>query len=200
MFTGLVQTVGTVADRRAQSDGVDFRVEAGAFAEGLDEGESVAVDGVCQTVTARGAGAFSFTSVPATLARTTLADLRPGCRVNLERALRADDRLGGHLVQGHVDGVAEVLEVRPEEEGARLRLRLPAEVAAVTVERGSLAVAGVSLTVAALSDDVAEVAIIPYTWSRTNLCRLRPGDRANVEADLVGKYVRKLLIPYAPDR
>lgn len=200
MFTGLVQAVGTVEERRPAEGGLVFRVRAADFADGLREGESVAVDGVCQTVTGRDGASFAFQSVRTTLSRTTLGELVPGRRVNLERALRADDRLGGHLVQGHVDGVAEVGEVEPAGETVYLRVRLPAAVAEVTVEHGSLAVDGVSLTVNALRDDVAELAVIPYTWSRTNLGRLRAGERVNVEADLVGKYVRKLLQPYLVGR
>lgn len=200
MFTGLVQAVGTVEERRPAQGGLAFRVGAAGFVDGLGEGESVAVDGVCQTVTARDDTTFAFQSVRTTLSRTTLGELEPGRRVNLERALRADDRLGGHLVQGHVDGVGEVREVEPAGETVYLRVRLPAGVAEVTMEYGSLAVDGVSLTVNALHDDVAELAVIPYTWTRTNLARLRAGERVNVEADLVGKYVRKLLRPYRADR
>lgn len=200
MFTGLVQAVGTVEERRPEEGGLAFRVRAAGFASGLGEGESVAVDGVCQTVTARDGTSFAFQSVRTTLSRTTLGELVPGRRVNLERALRADDRLGGHLVQGHVDGVAEVREVEPAGETVYLRVRLPAAVTEVTVEYGSLTVDGVSLTVNALRQDVAELAVIPYTWNRTNLARLGAGDRVNVEADLVGKYVRKLLRPYLAGR
>ena len=143
-----------------------------------------------------GAASFGAASVPATLARTTLGTYEVGREVNLERALAAGQPLGGHIVQGHVDDVASVLGVDPVEDGVRLRIRLTPDVARVTVPRGSLAVDGVSLTVAELSGEVAEIAIIPYTLSHTSFGRLRAGATVNVEADLIGKYVEKLVRPH----
>lgn len=196
MFTGLVQAVGTVEERRAFDEGLAFRVRAPGWAEDLEPGESVAVDGVCQTVVSAGDGAFGFQSIRTTLSRTTLSGYRPGRRVNLERALRAGDRLGGHFVQGHVDGVGRVAGVEPAGETVFLRIALPASVADVTVARGSLAVDGVSLTVAGLEGGVAELAIIPYTWSHTSLSRLWEGEGVNLEADLIAKVVRELVAPH----
>lgn len=200
MFTGLVEAIGTVLSREPLGEGVTIQVEAAGFAEELVAGESVTVDGVCQTVIERKEKSFAFQSVRTTLSRTTLGSLVTGRRVNLERALRPTDRLGGHIVQGHVDGLAEVQSVERAGETVYIRVLLPPEVAEVTVDYGSLALDGVSLTVNSLEGDVAELAIIPYTWSRTNLSRLGPGDRMNVEADLVGKFVRRLLGPYGMGR
>lgn len=198
MFTGLVEVVGEVEDRAPLGDGLAFGVRAPGWAASLEAGESVAVDGACQTVVGTEGGRFRFETTRATLARTTLASYRVGRRVNLERALRAGDRLGGHFVQGHVDGVGRVHSVEPAEETVFLRVALPEEVAGLTVSRGSLAVDGVSLTVAALRGGVAEFAIIPYTWSHTALSRLREGDEVNLEADLLAKLVRKLVAPHLP--
>lgn len=195
MFTGLVEGVGTVRGREPRDAGVAFAVASPLAAE-LEEGESVAVDGVCLSVAGHEAGAFRVEAIRTTLGRTTLGDHRPGRRVNLERSLRVGDRLGGHLVQGHADGVGEVVSVEPAGETVFVRFRMPAEVARVTVRRGSIAVDGVSLTVNELDGRVAEVAIIPYTWEHTAMDRLEPGSRVNLEADLMGKYVERLLRPH----
>ncbi len=199
MFTGLVEEVGEVVSVRPVEEGVEFEVDVPDREGLLAPGDSVAVDGVCQTVIAVEGRRFRFSSVRTTLERTTLSQFGAGRRVNLERSLRAGDRLGGHLVQGHVDGVGEVLGVERRGEGALVRIRLPSDVARCTVPRGSVAIDGVSLTVSELEGEVAEIAIIPYTWCHTALDRLSVGASVNVEADLVGKYVDKLLRPYAPD-
>lgn len=191
MFTGLVEDVGTILRREAVEGGADLRIEADLSGE-LEEGESIAIDGACLSVVEAGGGAFRVQAIRTTLARTTLGGVGPGRRVNLERALRAGDRLGGHFVQGHVDAVGEVSEVEPADETVFLRIRLPEEVARVTVPRGSIAVDGVSLTVSDLSGSVAEVAIIPYTWEHTALDRLEEGSLVNLEGDLLGKYVERL--------
>ncbi len=200
MFTGIVVAVGTVVERRSLEGAVEFAVRAEEFADELCEGESVAVDGVCFTVTGVEDGAFRFTSVLTTLERTTFGAMEVGRRVNLERALRAGEPLGGHMVQGHVDGVGEVTGVERQGETVLVRIALPSEIAALTVPRGSLAVDGVSLTVAELAAEVAEIALIPYTWTHTALDRLEVGDRVNLEADLIGKYVERLLSPYSDMR
>lgn len=198
MFTGLVEATGHIVSRSAHQGGLLFRVECD-FARELSVGESVAVSGVCQTVVTAEADTFGFESIRTTLSRTTFGELHEGDRVNLERSLRAGGRLGGHLVQGHVDGVGTLVAREPAGETWLLRIELPPDVAACTVEHGSLAVDGVSLTVNRLDGEVAEVAIIPYTWSHTTLSEVRPGDRVNLEGDLVGKYVRSLLDPYLED-
>jgi riboflavin synthase len=195
MFTGLVEEMGRVLSREPHEEGLRLRV-ACRFVDELHSGDSVAVSGVCQTVTGVDASGFEFESIRTTLSRTTLGRLEPGAAVNLERALRAGDRLGGHLVQGHVDGVGELVERRPAGETWLLRISMPADIAAATVLHGSLTVDGVSLTVNQLEGPVAEVAIIPYTWSHTTLSGLAPSDPVNLEGDLVGKYVRRLVEPY----
>lgn len=199
MFTGIVEAVGRVTERREGDGAVGFRVRCPELAPELREGASLSVDGVCQTVTGIGEDSFTFRSVSTTLARTTAGEWSPGRRLNLERGLAAGDRLDGHLVQGHVDGVGTVRSVRREGETVLLAVELPAEAARVTVPRGSVALDGVSLTVAGLEGTVAEVAIVPYTWAHTNLDRLAEGGRMNVEADLMGKYAARVLAPYRPE-
>lgn len=196
MFTGIVQEVGEVRERDPAEGGMAFGIRAPVTAGELVPGESVSVDGVCLTAAETGSESFRVEAVETTLNRSTLEQWRPGRRVNLERALTLADRLGGHLVQGHVDGVGRIREVARTGDTVRVEIELPEEVRRVTVPRGSLAVDGVSLTVAELAGSVAEVAIIPYTWSHTTLDRLEPGERVNLEADLIGKYVARLSEPY----
>ncbi len=196
MFTGLVTAVGTL-ERVGQTAAGRELVVRGAH-DDLAGGESVAVDGVCLTVRECGAGWFSAAAVSTTLGRTTLEGWRAGRRVNLERALRASDRFGGHLVQGHVDAVAEVLALARQEDSWLVDLGIPRELAPLMVPHGSIAVNGVSLTVnELLSDDVVQLSLIEYTLRHTNLGTLVPGDEVNVEADLIGKFVQRLLFPYA---
>jgi riboflavin synthase len=196
MFTGLVETAGRVIRRVEFAKGIKFRVSAPALVDKLSEGDSLSIDGVCHTVFDIEADEFSFESVRTTLSRTTLGDFVPGREANLERAIRAGEPMGGHLVQGHVDGVGVIGEVEEAGETVFLRFRMPEEVARLTVLYGSIAMDGISLTVNRLFQDVAEVAIIPYTWEHTNVGRLETGSRVNLEADLVGKYVDQLLGPY----
>lgn len=202
MFTGLVHHVGDLSSRSNGGGGVRFEFKAPGLVRELAPGDSVAVDGVCLTATEVdvGVGSFAVDAVPATLERTTLADMEPGRRVNLERAVRAGEPLGGHIVQGHVDGVGAVTAASRDDEALVLGIRLPDAVAPFTVERGSLTVDGVSLTVAGLSGRVAKLAIIPYTLGHTNLGRLKVGALVNLEADVIGKYVARLLTPYRPTR
>jgi riboflavin synthase len=185
MFTGIVRERGTVV---AYAGG-RLVVEAPETAPAVAVGDSVALAGVCLTVVGRDGARLAFDAVPETLARTTLGGLRPGDGINVEPALRAGDALGGHVVQGHVDGVGRVRSVEPE--GAGRRVWLDADVLAV--EKGSVAVDGVSLTVAALDDDGFAVALIPHTLAATTLGALEPGDAVNLEGDVLGKYVERLL-------
>jgi len=196
MFTGLVETAGVVLRREEFEEGIRFRLSAPDLAGTLSEGDSLSIDGVCHTVFDIEGEEFSFESVRTTLSRTTLGEFVTGREANLERAIRAGEPMGGHLVQGHVDGVGEMVEVEHAGETVFLRFRMPAEVARLTVLYGSIAMDGISLTVNRLFQDVAEVAIIPYTWEHTNVRRLEGGTRVNLEADLVGKYVDQLLRPY----
>jgi riboflavin synthase len=189
MFTGLVREVGTVTSM------VDGRltVEAPETARGAELGDSVAIDGVCLTVVACVDSSLSFDAVPETLARTALGTLDQGSRVNLEPALRAGDPLGGHYVQGHVDGVGAVQSVAPEGDGRRVRFEAPAELLRYIVEKGSIAVQGTSLTVAAVDEVGFEVALIPHTLQATTLGELAPEQAVNLETDVLAKYVEKLL-------
>ncbi len=189
MFTGIIEEVGRIREARPVDNGRRISVEADAVRAGLGEGDSVAIDGVCQTVVGLEAGAFVVEAIGTTLSRTTLGGLEPGRRVNLERALALGERLGGHLVQGHVDAVGTVEGLRREGEHVLLDIRLPPEVADVTVLHGSIAVNGVSLTVNALEGDVAQVALIPYTWEHTNLSSLARGAGVNLEGDMLGRFV-----------
>lgn len=194
MFTGIIEEVGEVVDVQPIGNGRAFRIRARTVLEGLGLGDSISIDGACQTVTRLDPEGFEVQSVATTLERTTFGDLFTGRRVNLERALAFGARLGGHLVQGHVDGVGRVLSILPREELVLIDFSMPEEVAAVTVLHGSITLNGVSLTINALpAAGVAQVSIIPYTWSHTALADLAEGDAVNVEADLIGKYVRKLL-------
>lgn len=193
MFTGLVEEVGTVT-RRTDLDGAAvLTLAAGTVLDGLRPGDSVAVAGVCLTVTAHDALGFTADVMPETLRRTTLGALAAGHRVNLERPVRPDGRLGGHLVQGHVDGVGTLLDRRPGPRWTELDVALPAGLARYVAEKGSVTVEGVSLTVTGVGADAFGVALVPTTLERTTLGDLAPGNRVNLEVDVVAKYVERLL-------
>lgn len=187
MFTGLVQKVGRVR-RVSRGRGLVLEFQFEPWPEPLEKGESVAVDGVCLTVCDCDATRFTADVLGETERRTGLAELLPGARVNLERALKAGDRFGGHVVQGHVDGRGTVAARMPKGRDFALRIACPRAVAAATVLKGSVAVNGVSLTVSGLGDDWLQVDVIPTTAAETNLGALRPGDRVNLEGDVLGKY------------
>jgi len=195
MFTGIIRERGRVADVVGNADARHFRIDAPATASALSVGDSVSVDGCCLTATEVADGYFAFTAVPETIDRTTLGALAKGHEVNLETATRAGEPLGGHYVQGHVDGVGRVESVGPEEEGARMRVSAPAGLLRYCVEKGSIAVGGVSLTIAALSEGAFEVALVPHTLEQTTLGRAQPGDALNIEVDILAKYVEKLVHP-----
>jgi riboflavin synthase len=193
MFTGLVSDMGVVERTAPRQGGARLTLRPRALpVDQLVLGESVACSGVCLTVVERGGGVVSFDAVPETLARTTVGVWRAGTAVNLERALALSDRLGGHLVQGHVDAVGQVLSRAVEGQGARLRIALPAPIAPLVAEKGSIAVDGVSLTVAAVGRDWFEVALIPETLARTTLGGAQPGSPVNLEADVVARHVARL--------
>ncbi len=194
MFTGIVQEVGEVREVAHGADGTRLLVTLPTTAAaGLREGDSVAIDGVCLTATSIDGGHAAFDAMGETLARTTLGRLRTGDPVNVEPALRAGDPLGGHVVQGHVDAVGEVVEVREDGIAEVVRVRVPEGLERYLVEKGSVAVAGVSLTVSALHDDGFEVWLIPHTREVTTLGRLAPGTPLNIEVDQLAKYVERLL-------
>ncbi len=193
MFTGIIEAVGTIEKLEAGDDLTRLVVEAKPIVDGVALGDSVAVNGGCLTVTSVRDGRLGFEAVPETIARTSLRDLAVGSRVNLERALRAGDRLDGHIVQGHVDGVGTVREMIREGNDVRLQVDCDPELADCIVEKGSIAVDGVSLTVAALLPAGFEVALIPHTLEATTLGERRPRDRVNLEVDVLGKYVKRYL-------
>ena len=204
MFTGLVECKGRVAWTRRVAGAAVIRIAA-PFASELTHGESVAVSGVCQTVVRCDAAGFEVDAIAQTIALTTLGDLRSGDDVNLERALKLGDRLGGHMVAGHVDGVARVLEVPRGRDETRLTLELPAGVVRHVVPRGSIALDGVSLTVLEVTGVRVTVALIPETLRATLAGTYRPGAKVNVETDLLAKHREKLLenlgeISGSPDR
>ena len=193
MFTGIVETIGIVEGVEPGDDLTRLVVEAESIAEGLEPGDSVAVNGGCLTVTSIRNGRLSFEAVRETMERTSLGDLKVGARVNLERAVRAGDRLDGHIVQGHVDGVGTVRQVVREGNDVRLQIDCDPELAECVVEKGSISVDGVSLTVAALLPSGFEVALIPHTLEVTTLRDRQPHDRVNLEVDVLGKYVKHYL-------
>ena len=193
MFTGIVREVGTVESLDGAADGVRLRILAPETAGLTRTGDSVSINGVCLTATDVSNGALSFEAVPETLRRSALAGLEPGARVNLEPALRAGEPLGGHIVQGHVDGVGRVRENEPEGEGRRLLVEIPLELERYLVEKGSVALDGVSLTVAKVGSGWFEAALVPHTLAATSLGALAVGDRVNLEVDMLAKHVERLL-------
>ena len=194
MFTGIVRERGRVAGIDGGGAGVRLRIAAPRTAgSGIALGDSVAIGGVCLTVVALDGDELSFDAVPETLGRTALGALESGDEVNVEPALRAGEPLGGHVVQGHVDGVGSVRSVEPEGDGKRIWIDAPADVVRYCVEKGSIAVDGASLTIAALDDAGFAVALIPHTLAETTLGSLAPGDAVNLEVDVLAKYVERLL-------
>jgi riboflavin synthase len=198
MFTGIIEGTGTVADLAAAADGSGARlaVDAGWLAGRLQLGESVAVNGCCVTVAEATAAGFAADLVAETLRRTALGGLAAGAEVNLERPMTLGGRLGGHLVQGHVDGVAKVLDRTPVGDGHEVRIELPPDLERYVVEKGSVAVDGVSLTVAGVGPGWFTVALVPHTLEVTTLGRRRPGDPVQLEVDVVAKYVERLVQPW----
>jgi riboflavin synthase len=192
VFTGIVQGIGTVTAVERSGDGCVLRVATPLAAE-LSGGDSIAVDGVCLTATEIVDGAFAAEVMNATLERTSLAGIDEGSGVNLELPLRAADRLGGHVVQGHVDGVGTVGAVSEDGFARRVQIEAPREVLRYVVEKGSIAIDGVSLTVAAVDELSVTVSLIPETLERTTLGRARPGTPVNLEVDVLAKYVEKLI-------
>jgi riboflavin synthase len=200
VFTGIVEELGVIAAVEGDGDGLRLRIAAPTLAPLSRIGDSINVSGCCLTVVDVNGGTLAFDVVPETLRRTALAGLGPGAPVNLEDALRAGEPYGGHIVQGHVDGVGELVERREEGIGLWLRFRAPANVQRYLIEKGSVTVAGVSLTVAALHDDGFAVAIVPHTLQVTTFRTLEVGDAVNLEADMIARYVERLVGAAAPSR
>ncbi len=193
MFTGIVEEIGTLRSLRVGTQSAELDVAARIVLEGARVGDSVLTDGVCLSVTRLRPDGFTADVMPETVRRTTLADRRPGDRLNLERALTLQGRVGGHLVAGHIDGVGLVTRVTPEDNALVVEIETPAAVARVSVPQGSVAVDGVSLTIVAADGPLLRVSLIPHTAAVTTLAGLAAGRRVNLEADLIGKYVNAFL-------
>lgn len=196
MFTGLIEDVGTVESLDRTDDGARLRISS-TLAPELSLGDSIAVNGCCLTATAVDGNHFETEAMNQTLEVTALDGVEQGGKVNLELAMKVGDRLGGHIVQGHVDGVGGVSAVEDDGFARRIRVDLPTQLLRYIVDKGSITLDGVSLTVAGLGDSWAEVSLIPETLERTNLGDLAPGDRLNVECDVIAKYVERLMSPFA---
>ena len=192
MFTGLIETVGEVVEARGSASGARLRLRTSLAADVIP-GESLAVNGVCLTVTVAEKGDVYADVGPETLRVTTLGSLQRGQPVNLERSLRADARFGGHFVQGHVDATGAVEEIRDEVDAHWLTVSFPPRLAPFLIRKGSIAVDGISLTIAGLGDSHFDVMLIPFTWEHTNARALRAGDRVNLECDMIGKYVARTI-------
>jgi riboflavin synthase len=196
MFTGLIEDIGTVETLERTDDGARLRVSSKLATE-LSLGDSIAVNGCCLTATSVGDGQFETEAMNQTLEVTALDSVEQGSKVNLELAMRADDRLGGHIVQGHVDGVGTVSSIEDDGFARGIRITLPTQLLLYVVDKGSITLSGVSLTVAQLGEEWAEVSLIPETLERTNLGEVEVGSRLNVESDVIAKYVERLMSPFA---
>jgi riboflavin synthase len=200
MFTGLIEEVGRVLWIRAGEHGVELEVAAAGIAEGVRTGDSIAVNGCCLTITAHRSGQMTFDLLAETLERTNLKALRRDSTVNLERPLRADARLGGHFVQGHIDCVSQILSLEQVGKDYRLRVKLPREFSELVAYKGSIAIDGISLTVAEIGSEDFAVWIIPHTRRVTNLQNAQPGEPVNLEFDILAKYVQRMLRPNEGDQ
>lgn len=196
MFTGIIQGKGKIVEKRPFAKGMLFTIEARFDLPDPEEGESIAVNGVCLTAKQIAGRRFTVDVSPESLSRTILGDLSTGVEVNLERALKLTDRLGGHLVSGHVDATSEILDRRPEGDFTLFSFGVPKGLGKYIVEKGSITINGISLTVNYCDDAVFKVAIIPHTLAVTTLGEAKVGDQVNIEVDLIGKYVEKLLFAY----
>jgi len=195
MFTGLVESMGKCASLQAEGEGRRLVIEASMFGNDIALGESIAINGVCLTVVEKTLGRADFQLAPETLRKSNLGNLTIGSLVNLERALRMGDRLGGHWVQGHVDGVGSLLQREQDDDWEKFIFRLPTTLSRYLVAKGSITINGVSLTVVEVSTDTFSVALIPHTLAITNLGVLREGDPVNLEVDILAKYVERLIHP-----
>lgn len=193
MFTGIIEELGKVRSVEERGENARIVIEARQVVQGTNQGDSISVNGVCLTALDITADSFAADVSKETLLRSTLGTLAPGTGVNLERSVTVEARLGGHIVQGHVDGRGQLLNVEDHGESWTFRVGYPAEIARYLVFKGSIAVEGISLTIAELTDEYFEVAIIPKTWEVTNLSQLRIGDPVNLEVDVLGKYIERLL-------
>jgi riboflavin synthase len=193
MFTGIIEELGRVRSVEKRGEGARLVIEARTVTEGTQEGDSISVNGVCLTAIEVREDSFAADGSRETLQRSTLGQLRAASMVNLERAVTPGTRLGGHIVQGHVDARGRFLNATEHGGSWTIRIAYPQEMARYLVFKGSVAVEGISLTVAALTDEYFEIAVIPKTWAVTNLSRLRPNEEVNLEADIIAKYVERIL-------
>ena len=193
MFTGIVEGIGRVTEAQRRGDVLRLTIAPPAALTDMAVGDSICVNGACLTVSALIHGVFQVDVSPETLQRTTVGSLRPTDEVNLERAVKMSDRLGGHLVTGHVDGTGSISKVTRVSETLTMTIRIPREIVPYLVEKGSVAMEGVSLTVSSIQGDEFQVAVIPYTTENTTLGRKRAGDRVNIEVDVIGKYVKRFV-------
>jgi riboflavin synthase len=193
MFTGIIEELGTIRKIKTVREGARLDVSAQSVLKDAKLGDSIAVNGVCLTIVDLGSGRFAADVSEETLRRTNLKQAHTGTRVNLERPLSVSSRLGGHIVQGHVDGTGEFLDARPVGEGWVVCIGFPLELAHYIVEKGSIAVDGISLTVATLGENWFEIAIIPHTWKVTNFSSLERGSMVNLEVDIIAKYVERMM-------
>lgn len=193
MFTGLIEEIGTVTRFQRIGERFDLDIQATKVMEGLKVDDSISINGVCLTVVGFHKSGFSAQVVPQTVKKSNLGSLETGARVNLERAMAAGDRFGGHFVQGHVDGVGRILQLTHTNDHAVLRVKIPEDLTPFCVDQGSIALNGISLTIASIRDEIVEVAIIPHTLQETNLKNRQSGDDVNIEVDMLSKYVHKHL-------
>lgn len=196
MFTGIIEELGTVGAMDRRSDSIRLTIEAKKVLEGTQLGDSIAVNGICLTVTSLGPSYFTADVIHETMRRTGLADVRSGSQVNLERALQVGSRLGGHIVSGHIDGVGRIISITTDGIAKVIRIGIPDTMAPFIVEKGSIAIDGISLTVAAVTPDSFTVSIIPHTMANTTLLTKREGSIVNLETDMIGKYVHNFTVDY----
>ncbi|MBN2000791.1 riboflavin synthase [candidate division KSB1 bacterium] len=196
MFTGLVEYIGSVKEKKLLSDGLYLEITAAEICRDMTIGDSICVNGVCLTVVSFESNWFAVQAVQETVSRSNLRELERGKRVNLERALRADSRLGGHFVQGHIDCTGQVASIDPRHPGFWITISVPQKMDVFFVEKGSVAVDGVSLTIASKDSQKIAIAVIPHTFENTTLCERKIGDRVNIEVDILAKYVYHMLEPH----
>jgi riboflavin synthase len=198
MFTGLVEEVGTVKEIRPAGKAIHLTIQSSVVIEDVSLGDSIACNGICLTVTKFDANSFTVDAVPETMRKTTLHELRPGSPINLERAMALGKRFGGHIVSGHVDGVGRIVSIEEEDIAKVVRIAAPPDVLRYVVEKGSITIDGISLTVMDVAADSFRVTVIPHAWQVTAFRHRRVGSLVNLECDIIGKYVERLLSPHLP--
>ena len=198
MFTGIIEEIGQIQAVKHGAASSRLTIQAAKILSDVQDGDSIAVNGVCLTVTSHGSGYFTADVMHESLRRSALGNLSQGSRVNLERAMAADGRFGGHIVAGHIDGTGMIEELRKEENAVWVKIRTTPEILELIVEKGSICIDGISLTVAEVSEKSFQVSVIPHTGEETTLLKKKAGDRVNLENDIVGKYIKKFLTPSEP--